>query len=135
MSYSILSYLLEKCSTNTYIHHWNHNGLCFPINVRDFYYTCIDILCSRCMTCFIINNYIIYCIHLQYCLLFDCFFHQIFLLWDKNRTLVVYVKVGGNQSAKGWIMYGMDSKLKLGDQLKNFRTISKIGGFITWIAS
>ena len=27
-------------------------------------------------------------------------------------------------------MYGMDSKLKLGDQPKNFRTIKKIGGFI-----
>ena len=25
--------------------------------------------------------------------------------------------------AKGWRMYGMDSKLKFGDQLKNFRTI------------
>ena len=25
--------------------------------------------------------------------------------------------------AKGWIMYGIDSKLKLGKQLKNFRTI------------
>ena len=32
---------------------------------------------------------------------------------------------------KGWIMYEMGSKLKLGDQLKNFRTIQKIGGFIT----
>ena len=25
--------------------------------------------------------------------------------------------------AKRWRMYGMDSKLKLGDQLKNFKTI------------
>ena len=34
-----------------------------------------------------------------------------------------------------WIMYGMDRKFKLGDQLKNFRTIQKIWGFITLIAS
>ena len=27
--------------------------------------------------------------------------------------------------AKGWRMYGMDSKLKFGNQLKNFRTIKK----------
>ena len=34
--------------------------------------------------------------------------------------------------AKGWIliMYGIDIKLKLGDQLKNFREIQEIGGFI-----
>ena len=32
--------------------------------------------------------------------------------------------------AKGWIMYRMDSKFKLGDKLKNFKTIKKIVGFI-----
>ena len=29
--------------------------------------------------------------------------------------------------AKGWIMYGMDSKLKLGDQLKNSEQSKRLG--------
>ena len=33
--------------------------------------------------------------------------------------------------AKGWRMYGIDSKLKLGDQLENFKTILKILELIT----
>ena len=31
--------------------------------------------------------------------------------------------LGDYLRAKGWILYGMDSKLKFGDQLKNIRTI------------
>ena len=43
--------------------------------------------------------------------------------------------VSDNQQGQGMQMYGIVSKLKLGDQLKNIRTIKKIGGFITWIES
>ena len=40
-------------------------------------------------------------------------------------TEITYIQRLKTPRAKGWIMYGMDSKLKSGDQLKNFRTIKK----------
>ena len=38
--------------------------------------------------------------------------------------MFIVMRMGDNQSqgAKGWIMYGIISKLKLGDQLKNLKT-------------
>ena len=49
------------------------------------------------------------------------------ILFLKNICFKKYVM----PRAKGWIMYGMDSKLKFEDQLKNFGTIEKVGEFIT----
>ena len=37
------------------------------------------------------------------------------------------------QSQEGWLMFGMDSKLKFGDQLKSIRTVKKNGVSITRI--
>ena len=49
----------------------------------------------------------------------------------KIREIGIDRKTFYSPRAKGWIMYGMDSKLKLKDQLKYFRTIKKNRRFIT----
>jgi hypothetical protein len=42
----------------------------------------------------------------------------------EEKEIVLYPNRLVTVRAKGWIMYGMDSKLKFGNQLKNFRTSS-----------
>ena len=48
--------------------------------------------------------------------------HIIFLGLGKIISLVIKARSFISR-AKGWIEYGMDSKFKLGDLLKNFRTV------------
>ena len=40
---------------------------------------------------------------------------------------IVLISSQSSTRAKGWIMYGMDSKLKFGDQLKNSEQSKKLG--------
>ena len=45
-----------------------------------------------------------------------------------TATIIWSLLVWGR--AKGWIVYGMDSKLKLGDQLKTSEQSEKLGDMI-----
>ena len=63
------------------------------------------------------------------CLLSISYIHQ-----TKSECTVKYNSINIIIS-QGLLLLEFNSKMKLGDQLKNFRTIKNIGGFITLIAS
>ena len=53
---------------------------------------------------------------------------EISMIEEKDLKIILYIcieKIKGREDvrAKGWKKYGLDSKLKLEDQLKNLRTI------------